>query len=1504
MSIWTTGAKLGKSLVKPLVKLTKATGRGIAKTYKAAKNKLSKGFKSFKDKFKTKLKVGAGLATGAAGASLLTGSNNPNTSGLDKSKSVDQGLSNSKSSSAGGSADGIGPISGEFGKLTRTVADNKIKETQLELDKAKSRLKALSQESKSTIDTNPGSQPDPIAQYLKDPLVSKYTEKHSNEDDKLKLLSAIAKLLHENNELVFRSNNLLASANRLDFEVIKGELAEVKSLTAELNKRLQKESSANADVVNKAQVPTTGVGPVVVTGGSSEGNAVEAKTESSSNWGWLGLLLPALAAIGLGLSGKITEGFNWIGEKIGDFGALVGDGFDSMLDLVGLGGESGESSEGEESDKPRSKEEELADKVIKEGQDKVDEIKTEAAVKAGLAGVESAQALKNEIKGNVQAEEVKPVEQAKNEPAKAEPKKEEVKETKKAETKKKENKKKKGSNKQAKKQTRMEKRLAERKAKKEAAKKAASKVTTKVSETATKKAIEEAGEQVGKKGFKALGKSASKLLSKVPLMNIGVLAFDLNEAAQEKDPAEKALKTMSAISLLGGPVGMVAGLMIDAIRTNIQDARNHESKIYDKAISDDIDRGEASILNRAQKLEVNPFQLIEDRFGGPEYSQYLSEYDNYKKLQAIGSLLSAYQLIEKGDPQLFSNATQNTSKLWVPFYSTQDRLRRLGINMSKSPEGPSGKYDSHNVWKGDTMNAFNYNINQSADKYNYENNITQLKKELQAAKVEGDRVKDIQSLSEDNYQKRIDQESYGEAVSDIWRRKEVGSAIGETAVRTAKEGWRGAKNLGKKLINKISFFSEGTKKESTKPTALADLKVGDNIALTVQRLPHPVGTKQSTPVYGKLFVNGKYYCDTYENAPLDPGTYKAAGSKSSGAPLSNKASQSTPTKNPWWYFMKTYINQIFPSDKDGSNIPHIFTPGTGRDGIKIHPSHGKDNGSEGCLTLGLYNGKPGWDIGQSKALWANLEPYMHESDSFPVRYIDAVPHYPWNKGTGTYIPSNADKLVPDLTTVDNSNIGTITKYLETPNLINNKGEFNYDYNNPLTELTNNLVSGLFGPINNLFTSYVSDNITNNTTNKVTNKSSEYIPLSEPTLGVVGDGLQSERVINPDGTEAITPDVPTLTYLEKGTIIEPSTARLQNKRASYIKGIPLVEVPDEVPQFRTGTLTGDKADVVTYAMSKFIKQGYTPVQAAGIVGNLMGEGLLHGKGYGWEHNDVNGPSAGIAQFHDISGKKGELSKLKEWARSHGRTWNELGTQIDYLIESAIPARPKLEASLKNSKSISEAAFHWGNKYEIFGPGKAYQNPHHPEYAKRTGFGQDAFSIYNTNKDNVKDLASATGPGKGEYKPSTMSVSDPYVNNMNITGNSGFDTSGIESIAGEDLGALSKMLGDQFDVSGMMDMVNPQKIFDSLLSTVPTMSSIPNSSKLEISGMTETPQVTAEPAEPEAPKEEKKESKDKSTASNPSQIVSNSGNTIYNTRGGDTTIINNYNSTTDSPTLDKS
>lgn len=228
---------------------------------------------------------------------------------------------------------------------------------------------------------------------------------------------------------------------------------------------------------------------------------------------------------------------------------------------------------------------------------------------------------------------------------------------------------------------------------------------------------------------------------------------------------------------------------------------------------------------------------------------------------------------------------------------------------------------------------------------------------------------------------------------------------------------------------------------------------------------------------------------------------------------------------------------------------------------------------------------------------------------------------------------------------------------------------------------------------------------------------------------------------------------------------------------------------EMPNGKVGSATGNQEQIIAYAMDHFVKKGYTPEQAAGIVGNLIREGLQLSN-FSSEHDDDGGPSAGIAQFHNSYNQKtktwgGELNNLRNWASKNGRDWKTLGAQLDYLAEGSVDARNSALNKIKNASSVEESARQWA-AYERF---SGWDNPNNSRHNERISSGYDALAIYNKNKGNIVDLSGATGVNGGKY------VSGNYSGNF---------TSSSESTGGG--GLFSSFLGNNSWLGALMDTIS--------------------------------------------------------------------------------------------------
>lgn len=90
--------------------------------------------------------------------------------------------------------------------------------------------------------------------------------------------------------------------------------------------------------------------------------------------------------------------------------------------------------------------------------------------------------------------------------------------------------------------------------------------------------------------------------------------------------------------------------------------------------------------------------------------------------------------------------------------------------------------------------------------------------------------------------------------------------------------------------------------------------------------------------------------------------------------------------------------------------------------------------------------------------------------------------------------------------------------------------------------------------------------------------------------------------------------------------------------------------------------GEEIDPQATALAYFIDKGYTPQQAAGIVGNLVQES---GSSLNTRAVHDGGTGFGIAGFRDPTPGRGRKTNLLNFAKSSGADPSDLFTQLDFV-----------------------------------------------------------------------------------------------------------------------------------------------------------------------------------------------------------------------------------------------
>lgn len=112
-----------------------------------------------------------------------------------------------------------------------------------------------------------------------------------------------------------------------------------------------------------------------------------------------------------------------------------------------------------------------------------------------------------------------------------------------------------------------------------------------------------------------------------------------------------------------------------------------------------------------------------------------------------------------------------------------------------------------------------------------------------------------------------------------------------------------------------------------------------------------------------------------------------------------------------------------------------------------------------------------------------------------------------------------------------------------------------------------------------------------------------------------------------------------------------------------------------------------SDNVQSAFNYFVSQGMSPIQAAGIVGNLQGESgqsldpSAVSRGDGRDGSD----SIGIAQWNGA-----RAQALKDYAASKGVPWSDLNTQLEFLHSELRGPEGSAYKSLQGAQTPEDAA----------------------------------------------------------------------------------------------------------------------------------------------------------------------------------------------------------------------
>lgn len=136
---------------------------------------------------------------------------------------------------------------------------------------------------------------------------------------------------------------------------------------------------------------------------------------------------------------------------------------------------------------------------------------------------------------------------------------------------------------------------------------------------------------------------------------------------------------------------------------------------------------------------------------------------------------------------------------------------------------------------------------------------------------------------------------------------------------------------------------------------------------------------------------------------------------------------------------------------------------------------------------------------------------------------------------------------------------------------------------------------------------------------------------------------------------------------------------------------------------SGTYANNETQIYSF-LTKTV--GFSSAAACGVLANIEVEsGFNHDQNSGKGTWDVNGYSYGICQWHDIEGKGGRFTALKNYCSKYGYSYRTLAGQLAYLLyelnsDSYLKTNvyDVLVKTSNNSQGSYNAAYTWCTKFE--------------------------------------------------------------------------------------------------------------------------------------------------------------------------------------------------------------
>ena len=140
-------------------------------------------------------------------------------------------------------------------------------------------------------------------------------------------------------------------------------------------------------------------------------------------------------------------------------------------------------------------------------------------------------------------------------------------------------------------------------------------------------------------------------------------------------------------------------------------------------------------------------------------------------------------------------------------------------------------------------------------------------------------------------------------------------------------------------------------------------------------------------------------------------------------------------------------------------------------------------------------------------------------------------------------------------------------------------------------------------------------------------------------------------------------------------------------------------PAMYPGFANAVIDSSNPAVKTI-YDKLKAAGYNDAAICGILGNITNEsGFVWDTNNGLGHYDVNGPSYGLCQWHNVGdyGSGGRFTNLRNFCAEKGLDYRSLEGQVEFLIYELSSTESKAGNALKSVTNDAEGAYTAGYEF---------------------------------------------------------------------------------------------------------------------------------------------------------------------------------------------------------------